>query len=482
MKVKNLLLSILLGASALTAAAAPAKPWDHGPLEALGQWLRHTDGTPFFWLGDTGWLLPERLDRDEAKHYLTRAAAAGYNVVLVQTVDGVPAYNRYGESSMPFGFDFSFASEPGRYTYWHHMDYIIDAAERNGIYIGMVPIWGNLVKEGKMTVDEAKKYGEFLANRYKDKKNIVWVIGGDIQGNIKPEVWDTLARTIKSIDKNHIMTYHPRGRHTSAQWFADRDWLDFHMYQSGHRRYNQRMGNAEYPIQEGTEEDVWMYVDSTRVYDKVRPVLDGEPSYENIPQGLHGANEPLWNDRDVRRYAYWDVFAGCCGHTYGHNNIMQFVRPGVEGSYFADGEKKPWYVAQRDAGYNQMKHVRNLMLTFPYFERVADQSVIRNNGKKYDRLSATRGADYLLVYNHTGRRMDIDLSKISGKRKKVWWMNAATGALTPLGTAGASYTYTPAKGTDGVLIVFDEAKSYIRPDQTVIEAPKAKADKKDLTE
>jgi hypothetical protein len=26
----------------------------------------------------------------------------------------------------------------------------------------------------------------------------------------------------------------------------------------------------------------------------------------------------------VRRYAYWSVFAGSCGHTYGHNAIMQF--------------------------------------------------------------------------------------------------------------------------------------------------------------
>lgn len=276
-------------------------------------------------------------------------------MLSIQTVNSVPAFNRNGEMSMPFGFDFSFTELPGRYTYWHHMDYIIDTAERNGIYIGMVCIWGNLVKEGKIDVEQAKRYGKFLANRYKDKKNIVWVIGGDIQGNIQSQVWDTLARTIRSIDKNHLMTFHPRGRHTSAQWFSDRDWIDFHMYQSGHRRYNQRMGNAVYPIAEGTEEDSWMYVDSTRVYDKVSPVLDGEPSYENIPQGLHGADEPLWNDRDVRRYAYWDVFAGCCGHTYGHNNVMQFIRPGLEGAYHADAESKPWYVALRDPGYNHEK-------------------------------------------------------------------------------------------------------------------------------
>ncbi len=53
-----------------------------------------------------------------------------------------------------------------------------------------------------------------------------------------------------------------------------------------------------------------MYVDSATVRQPLRPVLDGEPSYEDIPQGLHSDLEPRWNDLDIRRYAYWSVFAG----------------------------------------------------------------------------------------------------------------------------------------------------------------------------
>ena len=51
--------------------------------------------------------------------------------------------------------------------------------------------------------------------------NIIWMIGGDIYGNIKTEVWNMLANTIKSIDKNHLMTFHPFGRTLSAEWFND---------------------------------------------------------------------------------------------------------------------------------------------------------------------------------------------------------------------------------------------------------------------
>lgn len=106
-----------------------------------------------------------------------------------------------------------------------------------------------------------QKYGEFLANRYKNQPNVVWIIGGDIPGDVKPEIWNTLATTIKSIDNNHLMTFHPRGRTMSGIWFNKAPWLDFNMFQSGHRRYGQRMGDTDYPIEDYTEEDNWRYVE-----------------------------------------------------------------------------------------------------------------------------------------------------------------------------------------------------------------------------
>ena len=102
------------------------------------------------------------------------------------------------------------------------------------------------------------------------------------------------------------------------------------------------------------------------------------------------------------------------------------------------------------------------MLSFPYFERVPDQSVIVGNGRQYDRLIATRGNAYLLVYNYTSRDMTIDLRKISGRKKRVWWMDAATGELTSLGEYDSKViTFRPHKTRDGiedgVLIAVDEA-------------------------
>ena len=465
----KLLLSLFLLALTLGIQAQSTKdslPWKNGKLQvsAEGRYLQHANGTPFFWLADTGWLLPERLNRDETEYYLEQCRLQGYNLVQVQTVNGVPAMNAYGHSSHPFGYDFGQIERPGVYGYWDHMDYIISAAERRGIYIGMVCIWGGLVKAGLMDIEQAKAYGTFLANRYKSRPNIVWIIGGDIKGDVKQEVWETLATTIHSLDPNHLMTFHPRGRTLSATWFHNADWLDFNMFQSGHRRYGQRMGDGEYPIEENTEEDNWRFVERSLALKPLKPVLDGEPSYEEIPQGLHNPAERRWNADDARRYAYWSVFAGACGHTYGHNSIMQFYRPGMNAAY---GATTPWYEALQAPGFRQMKYLKQLMLTFPYFERVPDQHIIAGeNGQRYDRLIATRGHDYLLVYNYTARSMSIDLRRISGKQKDLWWMNPQDGTFTYIGRVNDGiHTLQPdcpyAAGQDRVLIATDSRSQYL---------------------
>lgn len=408
--------------------------------------------------------MPERLNRDEVRFYLQKCKQAGYNVVQVQTINAVPAMNVYGKYSMVDGFVCNKADHSNEYGYWEHMDYIIKIAEENGIYVGLVCIWGGLVKGGLMNVEQAKSYGKFLAERYKNAPNIVWIIGGDIRGDIKTEVWETLAYAIKSIDRNHLMTFHPFGRTVSTTWFNNADWLDFNMFQSGHRRYGQRKGDGDYTIQDNTEEDNWRFVEYSLSQKPLKPVLDAEPSYEDIPQGLHDIREPRWTATDVRRYAYWSVFAGACGHTYGNNNIMQFYRPGLVPSY---GANRAWWHALEDAGFNQMQYLKNLILAFPYFERIPDQTIISGqNGERYDRVIATRGEDYLLVYNHTGCPMEIDLDKISGEKKNVWWYSPKNGSLKYVGEYDSKITrfYSDtsyARDSDRVLIAVDINKEYI---------------------
>lgn len=462
-----------LSVAPVTAASEVYLPWSNGKLVVSGNhhYLQQANGTPFFWQGETGWLMPERLNRDEVAYYLDHCQADGYNVVQVQTIDGVPAINAYGQFPMPDGFNFKDINKKGVYGYWDHMDYIIKTAEHNGIYIGMVCIWGNLVKAGLMNIAQAKAYGKFLAERYKDYPNIIWIIGGDIPGDVDTDIWNTLAETIKSLDKNHLMTYHPRGRTMSSIWFNNSDWLDFNMFQSGHRRYGQCTKDQSCLFGLDTEEDNWRYVKASLAMSPVKPVIDGEPSYEGIPQGLHDPAQKRWQACDVRRYAYWSVFAGAFGHTYGNNSIMQFMHPGVNPAY---GATESWWDAMKDSGFSQMKYLKNLMLTFPFFERVPDQSLIAGkNGLHYEQVLATRGNDYLLVYNYFGSSMQIDLSKISGAKKNAWWYNPQSGALNYIGEFDSKVTtfYPEGSyqgGSDRVLIAVDSSKNYVHKDWTIL--------------
>ena len=489
--MKKRILSVCLMLGLATIFTYAQKPWDNGRLmiSSNNRYLQFENGSPFFWLGDTGWLVPQHLDRSEVEYYFNKCRRAGYNMVQIQVMDAVPSYNIYGQQSLSYGWDFTKADPEGEYSYWDHLDYIVRKAEQNGIYIGMVAIWGSQVQSGNINAEQAKAYGKFLAERYKNNPNIIWIMGGDIQGDIHPEVWNALATSIKSIDNKHLMTFHPRGRYTSAKWWSKASWMDFHTFQSGHRKYGQRMGNKEYPIPDSTEEDNWMYVDSTWAYKPIKPVLDDEPSYEDIPKGLHDANEARWQDYDVRRYAYWSVFAGSCGHTYGHNAIMQMLKPGYPTGYGSDGTVKAWYQGLEDPGYNQMQYLSDLMLSFPYFERIPDQSIIvGKNGMKYDRLIATRGKDYLMVYNYNSNVMKIDLRKISGKKKLLWWFNPSDGAISFIGTADNTIiTMSPQiektdKINDRVLIAIDAEKNYISREQTKISNQRLADRKRNLNE
>ena len=468
---KNIIALVLCLVCCGITTAQGAKPWDNGRLKVSDnhRYLIHENGTPFFWLGNTAWLISERLTRDDVEFYLTKEREAGYNVEQIQVLNAIPTFNIYGMQANDESFDMQKFSRKDQYGYWEHLDYIVDFAASQGIYIAMDCIWGSQIN--KMTTEKAAKYGKFLGERYKNKPNIIWMMGGDVLGDRGTASWDALAKAIRKADPNHVMTFHPRGRTTSSRWFADRDWMDFHMFQSGHRRYGQRNGDGDYTIKDNTEEDNWRYVDLTWNGNPQKPVIDGEPSYEDIPQGLHDFSAPRWMDYDVRRYAYWAVFAGCFGHTYGHNSIMQFIKPGLLASF---GAEKPWWDAMKDPGYNQMKYLKWLILAFPFEERIADQSVIAGqNGERYDRNIATRGNDYLLVYNYSGKPMQLDLSKISGAKKNVWVMNPSDGTLKYLGEFDSKVTEFAndgayLRGSDRVFIAVDAQKNYLEKTATAL--------------
>jgi hypothetical protein len=145
-----------------------------------------------------------------------------------------------------------------------------------------------------------------------------------------------MASGIKKEDKgNHLMTYHPMGGSNSARFFHDEKWLNFNMFQSGHNEQN--IPNYEFNLS------------NLRLL-PLKPTIDGEPRYEDHP--IDWKPENGWfDDYDVRQAAYWSVFSGAMGHTYGNHNIWQMWHPGHEPISSA---RTPWKEAMDYPGAYQM--------------------------------------------------------------------------------------------------------------------------------
>jgi hypothetical protein len=417
-------------------------------------------GDPFFWLGDTGWLLFTKLNREEAEKYFENRSQKGFNVIQVMVLHDVKkAVNSYGDSALmnhrvdqPLTTPGNAVDDPLQYDFWDHVDFLIDLAHKKGLYMALVPVWGSNVKNGSVTMQQAKKYATWLAERYKDKSNVIWLNGGDIRGSDSIAMWNTIGSTIRQICPRQLISFHPYGRTQSSKWFHREAWLDFNMFQSGHRRYDQDTIGLAFG------EDNWKYVADDYGKIPMKPTLDGEPSYEGIPQGLHDATQPYWTDHDIRRYAYWSVFAGGCGFTYGNNAIMQFHKEGdLESAY---GVKDKWVDALSAAGASQMRYLKLLILSKPYFDRIPAQDLIAGKqGEKYDYLIATRGKDYAFLYTCNGSSLNVDLRKMDLSSVKASWYNTRNGMYTKIGTykANSIQTFDPpgekANGNDWVLVL-----------------------------
>lgn len=417
-------------------------------------------GHPFFWLGDTGWLLLSKLNEGQVTEYLDDRQRKGFNVIQVMVIHSLDEKNVYGRTALVDGDlsrpDTATARGSDTLSYWQGLDSAVAKTARRNMAIVLVPVWGSVGKSGKVTRRQATQFGNFLASRYHDAKNVIWFNGGDVLGSDSSAIWEALGHAIKSHNPHQLMSFHPRGRTQSSEWFQEASWLDFNCFQSGHRRYDQDTDTDSHQY----GEDNYKYVQVDYQKTPVKPTLDAEPSYEGIPQGLHDSLELRWDAASIRRYGYWSVFAGAGGFTYGANAIMQFFDPskGVAGAY---GVRTGWKQALQDTAAGQMIYLKNLMLSRSYLTRVPDTAAVMDQGEKYDYVAATQGDGYAFFYTPNGRTFKIDLTRIHAADKKIRfsWFNPRNGQTTGQQTIDTGDTYQadpPGEkkhGNDWVLIV-----------------------------
>lgn len=417
------------------------------------------EGKPFFWLGDTGWELFHRLSRDEADQYLKRRSEQGFTVVqavILAELDGLHTPNANGDTPL-INDDPTTPNE----KYFEHVDYIIDKAAAYNINMAILPTWGDKVFKntwgtGPEIFNElnAAIYAEWLAKRYKEKTNILWILGGDRNPRGKKDIaiWRAMGKAImKATNNKAIITFHPQpNKLGSAEWFHNEEWLAFNMFQTGHCR----------------EIPVYDCMQAAYNLQPLKPVLDGEPIYEDHPVCFNVKDLGTSNAFDVRRSAYLDLFAGAFGHTYGCHDIWQMHSPKREA---VNGPHLYWQDAMELPGAGQMIYVKRLMESHPVTDRVPDQSIIKeNNNVPAERIQATRGKDYLFVYTTVGKSFRVNMGKISGTELQAYWYNPKDGKIIDIGkivNKGVREFKPPTTGygNDWVLVLDDALKNYNKP-------------------
>jgi Protein of unknown function (DUF4038)/Putative collagen-binding domain of a collagenase len=454
----------------LTATSLHAQTgWNHGRLKVTAdkRYLQFEDGTPFFYLGDTGWELFHRLDLFDIKTYLDNRAAKGFSViqaVVLAEFDGLKRPNRYGQ--LPLA---SLDPLKPNENYFTLVDSTIRMARERNLFIGLLPTWGDKITvqwgEGPAIFDSvnAYKYGFWIGNRYKNDPNIIWILGGDRPAmNDKQDwrpIWRQMARgIIEATNHQCIIGYHPSGYQSSSKWLQQEEWLDINMFQSGH----------------GSGHDVpcWDFVSKDRSFTPVKPTMDAEPNYEDHPVNPW----PKWNvdsgyfrDYDVRKQLYRSVFAGACGVTYGHHAVWQFMSEREEVVNHAD---RGWVNAIDRPGAFQAGYLKRLMESRPSLGRIPDLSLIAEGQGTVnaEHMEAFRAADnsYAMVYLPVGKKIRVNASFLNGKNITAWWFNPKDATIHKIGnvTGKASLEFTApvvGKGNDWVLVLDDAGKKYITP-------------------
>jgi hypothetical protein len=421
------------------------------------RYLVSQDNDPFFWLGGTAWELIHRLNREEVDFYMTDRMNKGFTViqtVILAELDGLNTPNAYGNIPLINGDPTTINEE-----YFKHVDYVIDAAERFGLYIGLLPTWGDKFNKAWgvgpeiFTAENAKTFGEILAKRYSNYANIIWILGGDRwpEDDEDEAIINAMAEGILLHDSTHLITYHPSGNRLATDYFNE-EWLGIDMYQTGHNRTRKDF------------EFVW----KSREVKPVRPVVNGEPRYENHPDRFQPEVYGWMDDSDVRNAAYWTMLSGAAGYTYGSHDIWQMY--GVDKEP-VNGARTEWRESLNLPGSRQLKLMKDLLTAFPWQQMKNDQSLVLNENNldsTYIIGSISERKDFMILYTPMGKPITPDLSRIDAKNVIAYWFNPRDGHTKRIGEYNVTEKiefkpWSVGRGSDFVLIILDENANYALP-------------------
>jgi len=387
----------------------------------------YADGTPWFWLADTAWNGALLSTDVEWQEYLANRAAKKFTAIqFVTTQWRAGRQDERGQKA--------FSVESGKLTvnpaFFQRMDKKFEAVAERGLVSAPVMLWALTSKEKEspgavLPEEQAAALASYIAARY-DAFPVMWLLGGDgdYRGE-KAERWKKIGRAVFPPGRPHRpVTLHPGGMQDPWPLLKDEPWLDFLMFQTGH----------------GSNERKWRWhategLAKAWTMTPTRPVLDGEPNYEGH---ISYSKEPI-GDYAVRRAAYYSLFvAPTAGVTYGAHGIWYWARkPEVPLDHPRSGVALPWRECLAYPGGNQMRVMRDIFDSIPWWQLRPDRSLLGDNPvdegfTNYIVAASSEKKDFALVYLPKNEAVRLNLA---GRKKpaQATWIDPRTGRRKPSG-------------------------------------------------
>lgn len=433
--------------SPATISTTPRSAFARYPLKVSEnrRYLVDQHDQPVLVHGDSPWSLIVGPTPEEAEMYLTDRAAKGFNTLLVNLLEhkftpNAPC-NFRGDRTFTTPEDFTTPNE----KYFEHAGWVIRRAGEMGIQIlldvcflgfdgGDQGWYVDVLANGPRRCAE---FGRYVAERYKDFDNILWVIGGDKNLDKEREAMAAMGDAIRAVDARHLCTGH-MVQGTSPldplRGFGGAPWIDL---------------NNVYYSEVVHSRCIHAYYRQPTI-----PFILIESTYE----GEHNASRV-----QIRRQAYWSLLRGACGQLIGNRPIWLFD-PG-------------WLQALNSPASVAMVYLKRLFESRPWWEFVpdAEHKVVTAGlgefrGMDYLAAALTADGSCLMAYMPSSRTIAVDTSRLSGDKADVWWFNPRTGEveagkpITGRGEKWLTPPDSPADHGDWVVVVDDAAKGRPAPD------------------
>jgi hypothetical protein len=401
------------------------------PLHLKGNHLETLSGEPFLINGDTPWSLIVGPDREGVELYLENRKQKGVNALMINLIERYfnGPEDAYGNSPFLVPGDFSTPNP----AYFENADFVIRKAEEKGMAVFLFPAY--LGAKSSQTIHnegwyaevnangDAKmyEYGRFVGRRYKDFKNIIWMMGGDCAPEEALSEVREMVRGIKETSVNQLFSVHNSRFHSGVTEYPSDHWIDLNT------TYANCSTTPTHLLSDYNRKMPFFFIEGTYENEKASPIC-------------------------LRSQMYWTVLMGSCGYFFATKPVWGF--------------DTDWQNYLDTQGSGDLQRAGELFRSRAWFDLAPDKDhKILTSGYgnisdgTYAAAAKTRDGRNLIIYSPDQRPLTVILSELQGKSCHGWWYQPSNGKCFDIGLIQnkGSRIFTPPAESDWLLIL-DDAK------------------------